>query len=121
MQSVYRKVKDGKSNKRKTCNKNKENMRIWPAKFPGTEKGRKHKKLGIGNNEHVGEGSGTQKSLNFYIVRSQKQNKGRTPKKIKAFVFTNLYSWSFWDKNRSFSVFFHLLCIQHAKKYIEPL
>ena len=36
-------------------------------------------------------------------------------------MFTNLYSWSFWDKNRNFNVFFHLLCIQHAKKYIEPL
>ena len=60
MQSVYRKVKDGKANKRKTWNKNKGNIRIWPAKIPGTEKGRKHKKLGIGNNEYVGEGSRTQ-------------------------------------------------------------
>ena len=41
-----------------------------------TQKGRKHKKLGMGSNEHVGEGSGTQKNLNFCI-------KGRTPKKIK--------------------------------------
>ena len=70
MHSVYRKVKDGKANKRRTCNKNKGNM----TKIPGTEKGRNHKKLGIGNNEHVGEGSGTQKSLNFCIARSQKSN-----------------------------------------------
>ena len=56
---------------------------------------------------------------NLYSCR--KQNKGRTPKKIKAFVFTNLNPWSFLDKNRNFNVFFHLLCIQHAKKYIEPL
>ena len=37
-------------------------------------KGWKHKKMGIGSNEHVGEGSGTQKILNFCIARSQKSN-----------------------------------------------
>ena len=53
------------------------------AKIPGTEKGRKCKKLGIGNNEHVGEGSGTQKSLNFCIARSQKTKiKAKHPKII---------------------------------------
>ena len=72
MQSIYRKVKDGKANKIITCNKNKGNIRIWPKKIPGTEKGRKHKKLAIRNNELIGEGSGTQKSLNFCIARSQK-------------------------------------------------
>ena len=37
-----------------------------------TKKGWKHKKLSIGSNEHIGEGWGTQKNVNFYIVRSQK-------------------------------------------------
>jgi len=37
-----------------------------------TKKGQKHKMLGIGSNELVGEGSGTQKNLNFCIARSQK-------------------------------------------------
>jgi len=78
VQLAYRKVKDGKANKRRTCNKNKGNM----TKIPGTEKGRNHKKLGIGNNEHVGEGSGTQKCLKFVLWEVRKQNKGRTPKKI---------------------------------------
>ena len=36
-----------------------------------TKKGRKHKKLGIRSNEHVEEGSGTQKNVNFCIARSQ--------------------------------------------------
>ena len=48
VQPVYRKVKDGKANKRRTCNKNKGNIRIWQTKTTGTEKGRKHKKLSIG-------------------------------------------------------------------------
>ena len=37
-----------------------------------TKKGRKHKKLGIWSNGHVGESSGTQKNLNFCIARNQK-------------------------------------------------
>ena len=37
-----------------------------------TKKGRKHKKLGIWSNEHVGESSWTQKNVNFCIARSQK-------------------------------------------------
>jgi len=48
-----------------------------------TKKGRKHKKLGIGSNEHSGEGSVTQKKNQIFVLREvRKQNKGRTPKKI---------------------------------------
>ena len=60
-----------------------------------TKKGRKHKKFGIRSNEHFGEGSGTQKNLTFVLREVKKQNKGITPNKILAFVFTNMYSWSF--------------------------
>ena len=52
-------------------------------KIPGTEKGRNHKKLGIGNNEHVGEGSGTQKCLKFVLWEVRKQIKAEHPKKFK--------------------------------------
>ena len=82
-----------------------------------TQKGRKHKKLGMGSNEHVGEGSGTQKNLNFCI-------KGRTPKKIKFLCLRTCTHGVFEIKiaalicSSTFSAFIKKSACQ---KYIEPL
>ena len=58
-----------------------------------TKKGRKHKKLGIGSNEHVGESSGIQKNVNFCIVRSQK-TKTPMPPDLKTFAASTLSSFN---------------------------
>jgi len=53
-----------------------------------TKKWRKHKKLGIGSNEHVGEGSGTQKKFKLlYCEKSENKIKAEHQKKFKLLCF----------------------------------
>jgi len=53
-----------------------------------TKKGRKHKKLGIGSNEHSEKGSVTQKKLKlFYCEKSENKIKAEHQKNLSFCVF----------------------------------